>query len=77
MKKIIFIFLVLTVTCISLGCSFQSENSIQNTTSPSQNLDNGIHYGDCPLAKTVCSYPGSCGRYVDNDNDNNCDHTTT
>jgi len=30
---------------------------------------------DCPYDKVNCEYPGDCGRYIDQDNDNICDNS--
>lgn len=34
-----------------------------------------VTWNDCPLGKVNDEYPGSCGRYIDTDKDNICDHS--
>ncbi|EHP87755.1 hypothetical protein [Methanotorris formicicus] len=32
-------------------------------------------WDDCPYGRVNCTYPGECGRYVDTNNNNICDHS--
>jgi hypothetical protein len=43
----------------------------------SLSLTGTVFAQDCPFGLTNDPYPGECGRYIDTDNDNICDHSQT
>ncbi len=62
MKRIIFIFFIL-VSIFTLGCSAEATNEVEDTQV------------NCPFGNIDCEYPGDCGRYLDTDNNELCDHS--
>lgn len=40
-------------------------------------LSEAVFAQDCPFGLTDDPYPGECGRYIDTNNDNICDHSQT
>ena len=38
-------------------------------------LNLSFAWDDCPYGRVNCTYPGECGRYVDTNNNNICDHS--
>ena len=47
------------------GCSVESI---------SDDTEEAIH-SDCPFEETNCEYPGNCGKYIDTNNNDICDHS--
>lgn len=64
MQKLIVVLMLISVILIA-GCSVESiENSNQEES-----------HSDCPFGKVDCEYPGNCGRYIDINENNICDHS--
>ena len=64
MQKLILVFPILSLLLIA-GCSVES----------TENNNEEQSYSDCPLGNVDCKYPGACGKYIDTDNNDICDHS--
>ena len=64
MQRVMFLFFIL-VLVLTAGCSVESiEIDNEESTHP-----------DCPFGKVDCEYPGNCGRYIDTNANDICDHS--
>lgn len=65
-------YLLLMLSVLTAGCSVQS-------IEPSEDVVEDIvvepTFSTCPFEEVDCEYPGNCGRYVDGDSDDLCDHS--
>ena len=62
MQKSIVAIILLSLVLIA-GCSVQSTENTEET------------HTDCPFENVNCEYPGECGRYIDKDGNEICDHS--
>jgi hypothetical protein len=63
MQKLV-ILIALLALLLTAGCSVESIEGIEEE----------IH-SDCPHGEVNCEYPGNCGKYIDTDNNDICDHS--
>ena len=63
MQKIVVGALILALF-LTVGCS--AEGIMMNNEE--------VHDLDCPFGETNCEYPGNCGKYVDTNKNDICDH---
>ncbi len=64
MQKLIVVLVFLSLFLLA-GCSVESTESYNE-----EQVDS-----DCPFGKVDCEYPGNCGRYIDLDANDICDHS--
>lgn len=62
MRKLVILIIVLTLL-LTTGCSVESKGIVDKEV-----------YSDCPFGNVDCEYPGSCGQYIDTNNNDICDH---
>jgi len=57
---------MLVATLVLILVAVCSVESIENE---------GVSHSDCPFGNIDCEYPGNCGKYIDTNNNEICDHS--
>ena len=70
---ILLLFLVFLVGCSSTGNVIEDDYTLENHEDCENYEEHHAVEVDCPMGLVEDEYPGSCGMYVDSDNNDICD----
>jgi hypothetical protein len=64
MQRIVIVIMIIAIMTVS-ACSIETKDIV----TPEKIVS------DCPFGNIDCEYPGNCGRYIDVNLNNICDHS--